>query len=188
MRRMAYSLSIGVPSNSVVITILPSIPPPIVSKPVVCYGDYVGPLGATPINGFEIQWFDQNNLTTLRPSPPIPDSLENNVQVFWVSQIDTLTGCRSDLDSIDFRMALPPNRPILSGQSPNICKSDLNGTDLTPTVEIDTVHRINWFDKDGVTPLSSAPQPVWNGIDDSEYIMLLLQIQPMVVQETLLIF
>jgi len=172
-RRMAYSLSVGVPSNSVVITVLPIIPPPVVSKPVVCFGNYVGPLGATPLNGYRVEWFKTKNLTTLMPNPPIPDSLDSDGELFWISQVDTLTGCRSDLDSVFFRMTIPPNPPTLSGKPPFVCKSDLNGVDLTPIIDTNTIHRINWIDKDGYTPLSNAPNPVWNGIDDRRFTMLL---------------
>ena len=63
-----YSLSVGVSSNSVDITVLAPAPPPVVNLPQVCFGNYVGPLSATPINGFEIEWYDQNNLTSLRTS------------------------------------------------------------------------------------------------------------------------
>jgi gliding motility-associated-like protein len=167
-RRMAYSLSVGVPSNSVVITVLPIIPPPVVSKPVVCFGNYVGPLGATPLNGYRVEWYRTKNLTTLMSNPPIPDSLDSDGELFWISQVDTLTGCRSDLDSVFFRMTIPPNPPTLSGKPPFVCKSDLNGVDLTPIIDTNTIHRINWIDKDGYTPLSNAPNPLWNGIDDTE--------------------
>ena len=46
-----YSLSVGVSSNSVDITVLAPAPP-VVNLPQVCFGNYVGPLSATPINGF----------------------------------------------------------------------------------------------------------------------------------------
>jgi len=42
LRRMVYSLTVGVSSNSVDITVLAPAPPPIVNLPQVCFGNYVG--------------------------------------------------------------------------------------------------------------------------------------------------
>ena len=42
LRRMVYSLSVGVSSNSVDITVLAPAPPPVVNLPQVCFGNYVG--------------------------------------------------------------------------------------------------------------------------------------------------
>ena len=162
LRRMVYSLSIGASSNSVDITVLAPAPPPVVNLPDVCFGNYVGPLSATPINGFEIEWYDQNNLTSLRTSPPIPDSAAGP---WYVSQIDTLTGCRSPLAKVEFEWVAEPNPPLTNAAF--VCKSDPSGYDLIGNVDTTTVFRINWFDKDTLTPLALSPKVAWDGANDT---------------------
>jgi hypothetical protein len=164
LRRMVYSLSIGVSSNSVDITVLAPAPPPVVNLPEVCFGNYVGPLSATPINGFEIEWYDQNNLTSLRTSPPIPDSAAGP---WYVSQVDTISGCRSPLAKVEFDWVAEPNPPFTN--SAFVCKSDLTGYDLIGHVDTTTDFRINWFDKDTITPLALSPKVAWDGFNDTVF-------------------
>ena len=164
LRRMVYSLSVGVSSNSVDITVLAPAPPPVVNLPEVCFGNYVGPLSATPINGFEIEWYDQNNLTSLRTSPPIPDSAAGP---WYVSQMDTISGCRSPLAKVEFDWVAQPNPPLTN--SAFVCKSDLTGNDLIGHVDTTTDFRINWFDKDTITPLALSPKVAWDGFNDTVF-------------------
>ena len=164
LRRMVYSLSIGESSNSVNITVLPPAPAPIVNLPQVCFGNYVGPLSASPINGFAIEWYDQNNLTSLRTSPPIPDS---SAGPWYVSQIDTISGCRSPLEKVEFEWIAEPNAPLTS--SALVCKSDPTGYDLISNVDTTTIFRINWFDKDTLTPVALSPKVAWDGLNDTVY-------------------
>ncbi|MDB4177147.1 gliding motility-associated C-terminal domain-containing protein [Schleiferiaceae bacterium] len=164
LRRMVYSLSVGVSSNSVDITVLAPAPPPIVNLPDVCFGNYVGPLSATPINGFKIEWYDQNNLTSLRNSPPIPDSAAGP---WYVSQIDTISGCRSPLAKVEFEWVAEPNPPLTN--SAFVCKSDLSGYDLIGHVDTTTDFRINWFNKDTITPLALSPKVAWDGLNDTVF-------------------
>ena len=164
LRRMVYSLSVGVSSNSVDITVLAPAPPPVVNLPDVCFGNYVGPLSATPINGFKIEWYDQNNLTSLRSSPPIPDSAAGP---WYVSQIDTISGCRSPLDKVEFEWVAEPNPPLTN--SAFVCKSDLSGYDLIGHVDTATAFRVNWFDRDTITPLALSPKVAWDGLNDTVF-------------------
>ena len=164
LRRMVYSLSVGVSSNSVDITVLAPAPPPVVNLPQVCFGNYVGPLSATPINGFEIEWYDQNNLTSLRTSPPIPDS---SAGPWYVSQIDTISGCRSPLEKVEFDWVDEPNSPLTNAAF--VCKSDYTGYDIIGHVDTNNNFQVNWYDTDTITPIALSPKVAWDGINDTIY-------------------
>ena len=164
LRRMVYSLTVGVSSNSVDITVLAPAPPPTVNLPQVCFGNYVGPLSATPINGYAIEWYDQNNLTSLRLTPPIPDS---SAGPWYVSQVDTITGCRSPLSKVEFEWVAEPNPPLTKPAF--VCKTDPSGFDLLANVDTNTLFRVNWYDTDTLTPLALSPKVAWNGLNDTVY-------------------
>ena len=72
-----------------------------------------------------IEWYDQNNLTSLRTSPPIPDS---SAGPWYVSQIDTISGCRSPLEKVEFDWVDEPNSPLTNAAF--VCKSDYTGYDI----------------------------------------------------------
>ncbi|MDC0377478.1 immunoglobulin domain-containing protein, partial [Schleiferiaceae bacterium] len=121
-RRAVYDHTVKKYTTATHITVLPKPGPPIVDTPIVCFGDWVGALGATPTAGYEVEWYNYNNVTSLRANAPVLDSLYAGDQIYYVAQRDTIFGCSSDLKKVVFRMQglpLPPTvHPIA------VCEND----------------------------------------------------------------
>ena len=136
------------------ITVLPKPEPPIVDTPIVCFGDWVGALGATPTAGYEVEWYNYNNITSLRADAPVLDSLYAGDQIYYVAQRDTIFGCSSDLKKVVFRMQglpLPPTvHPIA------VCENDTLQIELKADSTIAN-YRLLWFEKDTITGVSGVP-------------------------------
>ncbi|CAI8200664.1 MAG: Uncharacterised protein [Flavobacteriaceae bacterium] len=136
------------------ITVLPKPEPPIVDTPIVCFGNWVGALGATPTAGYEVEWYNYNNSTSLRSDAPVMDSLYAGDQIYYVAQRDTIFGCLSDLEQVVFRMQglpLPPTViPIV------VCENDTVQIELSADSTIAN-YELLWFEKDTVTGIAGTP-------------------------------
>jgi gliding motility-associated-like protein len=136
------------------ITVLPKPEPPIVDTPIVCFGNWVGALGATPTAGYEVEWYNYNNSTSLRSDAPVMDSLYAGDQIYYVAQRDTIFGCLSDLEKVVFRMQglpLPPTViPIV------VCENDTVQIELSADSTIAN-YELLWFEKDTVTGIAGTP-------------------------------
>ena len=88
-RRVVMDHSVTKFTAATHITVMPKPEPPIVDTPLVCFGNWVGQLGATPTAGFEVEWYNYNNRSSLRANPPIIDSLYAGDQIYYVAQRDT---------------------------------------------------------------------------------------------------
>ena len=80
-RRVVMDHSVTKFTAATHITVLPKPEPPIVDTPLVCFGDWTGQLGATPTAGYEVEWYNYNNRSSLRTNPPIMDSLYAGDQI-----------------------------------------------------------------------------------------------------------
>ena len=136
------------------ITVLPKPEPPIIDTPLVCFGSWVGELGATPTAGYAIEWYDYNNLTSLRNEPPIMDSLYAGDQSYYVAQRDTLFGCSSELQQIIFRMQGLPLTPTVLPME--VCENDTVQFELRADSTIAN-YELLWYGKDTVTYISGTP-------------------------------
>ena len=136
------------------IIVMPKPEPPIVDTPLVCFGNWVGQLGATPTAGFEVEWYNYNNRSTLLANPPIMDSLYAGDQIYYVAQRDTLFGCSSDLKQVVFRMQGLPLPPTV--HQVDICENDTTQIMLTADSTI-ADYELLWFGKDTITGISGTP-------------------------------
>ena len=153
-RRVVMDHSVTKFTAATHITVLPKPEPPIVDTPLVCFGDWTGQLGATPTAGYEVEWYNYNNRSSLRTNPPIMDSLYAGDQIYYVAQRDTLFGCSSDLKKVVFRMQglpLPPTvHPV------DVCENDTIQIMLSADSTI-VNYELLWFEKDTVTGIAGTP-------------------------------
>ena len=136
------------------ITVLPQPQAPVVDTPMVCFGKYVGTLGATPTSGYEIEWYNNNNTSSILNNAPVMDSLYAGDQIYYVAQRDTIFGCVSDLKKVVFRMEGLPLPPTVVPVS--VCENDTSRFELEADTTI-TNSSLLWFGADTITGLSGTP-------------------------------
>ena len=153
-RRVVYDHTVKKYTTATHITVLPKPDPPVVDTPLVCFGSWVGQLGATPTAGYEVEWYNYNNRSSLRSMPPIMDSLYAGDQIYYVAQRDTLFGCSSDLKKVVFRMQGLPLPPTVHPL--DVCENDTNQIELTADSTIAN-YELLWFEKDTITGIAGTP-------------------------------
>ena len=153
-RRVVYDHTVKKYTTATHITVLPKPDPPVVDTPIVCFGSWVGQLGATPTAGYEVEWYNYNNRSSLRSTPPIMDSLYAGDQIYYVAQRDTIFGCSSDLKKVVFRMQGLPLPPTVHPL--NVCENDTNQIELKADSTIAN-YELLWFEKDTITGISGTP-------------------------------
>lgn len=153
-RRVVYDHTVKKYTTATHITVLPKPDPPVVDTPLVCFGSWVGQLGATPTAGYEVEWYNYNNRSSLRSTPPIMDSLYAGDQIYYVAQRDTLFGCSSDLKKVVFRMQGLPLPPTVHPL--DVCENDTNQIELTADSTIAN-YELLWFEKDTITGIAGTP-------------------------------
>ena len=122
--------------------------------PIVCFGNWAGVLGATPTAGYEVEWYNYNNVTSIRANAPVLDSLYAGDQIFYVAQRDTIFGCSSELKEVVFRMQGLPLPPTVHPIS--VCENDTLQIELKADSTIAN-YRFLWFEKDTITGVSGTP-------------------------------
>ena len=147
---------------------------PVFTEPQFCQGSEVGELSATPgplSNDFVIEWYDSFNETSLRSSPPIPNSNSTANQKFYVAQRHVVNGCRSAIKEINFNVNSLPQSPI--PYDTLVCASDRGLFNpraiVTPDFGEDAEdYQILWFESDSVTGISGLPLISGSTLDSSK--------------------
>ena len=184
-RRITKDHTVELASNISHITVLPEVVAPTVTDdpdqdapavilPEVCYGEYVGALSGTPSSGYEMEWFNSNNVSSKRTAPPIIDSTKYGKQVYYVAQRDVVHGCRSKLVKVEFQMKGLPVPPTTSDVE--VCEGNTDVIEPSAALTVtDGSLGLLWFESDTVTGIAGTPKISGSSLDSSTYFFVAQQ-------------
>ncbi|MBN4061575.1 choice-of-anchor D domain-containing protein [Bacteroidales bacterium AH-315-I05] len=132
------------PATTVMLTIYALPAPPTGTDEVACVGSTIPDLTAT---GTTVEWYSDAALTTLvnTGNTYATGQTSAGIYTYYITQIDTVSGCVSIADSVTLTIVITPSAP--GGTDETAC-SGLFVPDLTATGSA-----VQWYDDAGLTNL-----------------------------------
>jgi gliding motility-associated-like protein len=159
-RRKVTDMNIVGYSNEVSVTISPVPNAPLASDTTYCQSANLTVLVSTRVSvssGHTLRWYATGAGGTPDPNSPIFSAALVGVSDYYVSQVNTTTGCESPRRKVSLTTRALPNAPIVPADQ-YYCVGQVNPSALTAT-KGSSANTLVWFDSDGVTRLTSAPTP-----------------------------
>lgn len=110
------------PSKSFTITVNPTPSLPGTTTTNYCVGDVATPLTAIPTNGHTLNWYLAATGGTPLPGAPTPSTSTAGVQIWYVSQTNTSTGCEGPRAQVTVNVNPVPTFTLTSS-NPTTCAS-----------------------------------------------------------------
>ena len=159
---------VSVASANVLINVQPAIPSaPIVSDVAYCENATATALTATSLSGHTLQWYGTNALGgTASTTAPAPLTITTGTTTFYVSQMNTTTGCEGVRAGITVTVNSLPTTPVVSDI--DYCQNT-TATILTATASSD--HTLLWYgtNSTGGSASTIAPTPSTSTIGTTNY-------------------
>ena len=128
---------------------------PVVSNVGYCIGATASVLTATATAGHTLKWYADATTSTALAAAPVPSTSQAGTTVFYVSQVNTATGCESDRSVITVTVSGKPLAPVVANIS--YCQG-ATASALTATATVG--HTLKWYaDATTSTALAAAPVP-----------------------------
>jgi gliding motility-associated-like protein len=159
-RRKVTDMTIVAYSNEVTVTISPVPSSPTTRDTTYCQSSNTTVLVSTRVgasSGHTLRWYSTGAGGVADVNSPIFSAALVGVNDYFVSQVNTTTGCESPRKKITITTRALPNAPIVPADQ-FYCVGQTNPSALTATKNT-SANSLNWFDSDGITRLTSAPVP-----------------------------
>jgi gliding motility-associated-like protein len=159
-RRKVTDMGVVSYSNEVTVTISPVPNAPTTSDTTYCQSANLTVLVSTRVgaaSGHTLRWYATGAGGVADVNAPIYSAAVVGVNDYYVSQVNTTTGCESPRKKVTITTRSLPNAPIVPADQ-FYCVGQANPSALTATRN-SSANSLNWFDSDGITRLTSAPVP-----------------------------
>ena len=139
---------------------------PIVSALSICQGIISSPLSAQALSGNTLRWYDTLALGgNYSANANIPYANREGSFYYYVSQVNTSTGCESPRAKITVSVKPAPAAPIV--ENVNYCQ---NNTAIPLSATSLTNHILNWYDSlTGGTPSLTPMTPSTNSVGSRNF-------------------
>ena len=159
-RRKVTDMGIVAYSNEVMVTVSPVPPTPLATDTNYCQSANLTVLVSTRVTadpGHTLRWYSTGAGGQADANSPIYSAALVGVNDYFVSQVNTTTGCESVRRRVSITTRPLPNAPIVPADQ-YYCVGQVNAAPLSATLG-SSANSLRWFDSDGATRLTSAPTP-----------------------------
>jgi gliding motility-associated-like protein len=159
-RRKVTDMGIVAYSNEVMVTVSPVPPTPLATDTNYCQSSNLTVLVSTRVTadpGHTLRWYATGAGGQADANSPIYSAALVGVNDYFVSQVNTTTGCESVRRRVSITTRSLPNAPIVPADQ-YYCVGQVNAAPLSATLG-SSANSLRWFDSDGSTRLTSAPTP-----------------------------
>jgi gliding motility-associated-like protein len=159
-RRKVTDMGIVAYSNEIMVTISPVPSTPQAADTNYCQSSNLTVLVSTRVAaspGHTLRWYTTGAGGQADANSPIYSAALVGVNSYFVSQVNTTTGCESVRRKVSITTRPLPNAPIVPADQ-YYCVGQVNPSPLSATLG-SSANSLRWFDSDGATRLTSAPTP-----------------------------